>query len=662
MPGSKLPSSKLQGLTQSVVQIFKAPITTRLKRAFHGGVKPPEHKEESIRLPIGDIIPADEFYIPITKAGAQMGNKVAVGDRVLAGQFINEPITAGEKHRMAPVSGVITGTTNILISGRVPYYSECLVLRSDNKHERVTPPENKSYQDCTRQELIERLKRAAIYGMGGGGFPALRKMGAQKIKYLIVNAVECEPYITVDHALLDSYSDEVVAAIPIAHKILGCNPQTIIALENNMSSAIKAISEAISEAIKNKGTGEAETEAEGTEKTRLASPIAPNAKISNTELPNIKLKVLPTIYPMGSEKQLILALLGTEIPSGKIAVQQGILCLNVATLRAIYRAVVHNEPLLQRIITVAGNGVPQPRNHWVRLGTSINQILLQTGVKDLSSVNVFMGGAMMNYKIDDLNMPVSSSTNCLLVFKKSPNMLANNNVNGGSNGGSNGEDNVGDNGYENGHGHEDEQRHKQDAPLTQSALWRSADTPLFDKQWTQHRECIKCGLCEQVCPARLLPQQLYRYIKADKIPLAVDEGLFACIECAACDYVCPSNIPLSDYYIFAKESSKTEQLNKYKADRARNRFNDHKLRLDKQKEELAARRAERIAKMKKTNDNSPAEDISVKQRKIASLKIQISKTLQAIDKWQATGEDSRAATLQNTRDKLQQELNNLTSK
>ena len=147
---------------------------------------------------------------------------------------------------------------------------------------------------------------------------------------------------------------------------------------------------------------------------------------------------------------------------------------------------VHNEPLLQRIITVAGNGVPQPRNHWVRLGTPINQILLQTGVKDLSSVNVFMGGAMMNYKIDDLNMPVSSSTNCLLVFKKSPNMLANNSSNGGVN--------VGVNGYENGDGQ------KQGAPLTQSTLWRSADTPLFDKQWTQHRECIKCGLCEQVCP------------------------------------------------------------------------------------------------------------------------------------------------------------------
>ncbi len=624
--------SKIQGLTQSVAQIFKAPITTRLKRTFHGGVKPPEHKEESMRLPIGDIIPADEFYIPITKAGVQMGNKVAVGDRVLAGQFINEPITAGEKHRMAPVSGVITGTTNILISGRVPYYSECLVLRSDNKHERVTPPENKSYQDCTRQELIERLKRAAIYGMGGGGFPALRKMGAQKVKHLIVNAVECEPYITVDHALLDSYSDEVVAAIPIANKILGCNPQTIIALENNMSSAI----DAIGAAIKNK-------EAKEAKEAGLASPT----------IPSPQLKVLPTIYPMGSEKQLILALLGTEIPSGKIAVQQGILCLNVATLRAIYRAVVHNEPLLQRIITVAGNGVPQPRNHWVRLGTPINQILLQTGVKDLSSVNVFMGGAMMNYKIDDLNMPVSSSTNCLLVFKKSPNMLANNSSNVGGN--------IEDNGYENGHGHEDEQRHKQDAPLTQSALWRSADTPLFDKQWTQHRECIKCGLCEQVCPARLLPQQLYRYIKADKIPLAVDEGLFSCIECAACDYVCPSNIPLSDYYIFAKESSKTEQLNKYKADRARDRFNVHTLRLDKQKEELAARRAERIAKMKQTTDSSPAEDISVKQRKIASLKIQISKTLQAIDKWQAAGEDSRAATLQNTHDKLQQELNNLTS-
>lgn len=587
-----------QGLKQGLLSRLANPFA--INKKGYVGIRPPEHKHESLALPPGDIA-CDEFYIPINNVnGEPMKLNVKVGDEVLAGQFINQ-VRENEKQYIAPSSGKIVDIKKILISGRVPYYSECLILVPDGKNQLYQTHDSKDYHICNQDKIINRIKRAAIYGMGGGGFPAWRKLSSGNIKHLIINAVECEPYITVDHALIETHSDEIISAISLVQEIIdkynisdnGKKLQTHLAIEGNMGSAIANL----------------------------------RASLEKSSLNDTRIRVLPTTYPIGSEKQLVSSLLGQEIPVNQVTVQQGIICLNVATIRAIYRAVAHNEPLLKRLVTVSGNGVKQARNYWVTIGTPIKAIIKHLQLVDPDNTNIFLGGGMMNYEVRDINMPISSSTNCLLFF---------NNVNH----------------VNNGNGAEDR--------LSFYKINGSASSPpISDGKMTQHRECIRCGLCEQVCPVNLLPQQLYTYVKANKFDLAEQEDLFSCIECAACNYVCPSNIPLSDYYIFAKEHIKAEKSAKQKADKARARFNDHKERIEKQKQEMKERRAARLAQMKHINKDSPAEELETKQRKIVTLKMQIDKTQQAVDKWCKAGEEDKTATLTQALEKLQQELKDL---
>ena len=561
------------------------------------GIRPPQHKREGKQLPPGKI-KSDTFHIPITNTqGEPLKLLVKPGDRVLGGQFINQVRNPSEKQKLAPTSGIISEVGKVLIGGRVPYYSRYFKLEADGKNEMQPPREDKDYHTCSQDEILDRIKRAGIYGMGGAGFPSWRKISSGNITHLIVNGVECEPYITADHCIIEEHSAEIISAISLVQEIVSqynipdsdIKLETYIALEDNMNSAIELL--------------------------RMSLRECP--------LKETYIRVLPTVYPAGSEKQLISSLLNKEVPVGQVMIQQGVLCLNIATIWAIYRAVVHNQPMLRRLVTIAGDAVQEARNYWIDIGTPIKRIIEEVKLKDPDNIEVFLGGGMMNYKIEDANMPISSSTNCLLFFIKGTT--------------TNGE--------------------------TLFYKRNNSSSLMPDKSIQYHRECIRCGMCEDVCPVNLLPQDLYLYIRADRFDLAEENDLFSCIECAACDYVCPSNIPLSDYYTFAKEHLKAEKQSTYRADRARDRFNDHKDRIEKQKEELKQRRAARLAQMKSINNNSSAEELDIKQRKIASIKIQIDKTEQAMEKWEKRAKEDpegvRVAALTQTLTKLKKELDEL---
>jgi electron transport complex protein RnfC len=259
--------------------------------------------------------------------------------------------------------------------------------------------------------------------------------------------------------------------------------------------------------------------------------------------PRLKVMVVATLYPAGGEKQLIKALTGKEVPSGQRPADIGMICHNVATSRAIYRATVLGEPLISRYVTVTGPGIKEPQNVEVAFGTPISAVVEYAGGYTEQAGQLVMGGPMMGVSLNNDAIPVVKATNCILV---------------------------------------------QPAP----------------QKIQETLPCIRCGQCAQVCPAGLLPQQLYWYARAKDFEQAEAYKLFDCIECGCCSYVCPSHIPLVDYYRFAKSEVRAQRTAKQKAELARQRHDFHLERLERAKRE----RAEKLAQHKKKAVSADKKD------------------------------------------------------
>lgn len=270
----------------------------------------------------------------------------------------------------------------------------------------------------------------------------------------------------------------------------------------------------------------------------------------------IKIVAFPTKYPSGGEKQLIQILTGKEVPSGSIPAVIGIVMQNVGTAVAAYRAVRYGEPLISRITTVVGQALEQQRNVQVLLGTPIQHVLEHCGFKAQDNQRLIHGGPMMGFTLQNPKAPVIKITNCIL------------------------------------------------APSAQEL------PPAPPAQ-----ACIRCGLCAEACPATLLPQQLFWYAQAEDFDKLQSHNLFDCIECGACAYVCPSNIPLVQYYRASKDNIRQQQVTKENSDRARQRFESRKIRLEKAEAEkeakrLARKQAAEAAKQKLANkDDKPETDL-----------------------------------------------------
>ncbi|WLD57076.1 electron transport complex subunit RsxC [Salinispirillum sp. LH 10-3-1] len=256
----------------------------------------------------------------------------------------------------------------------------------------------------------------------------------------------------------------------------------------------------------------------------------------------VEVRTFPTRYPSGGEKQLIYILTGREVPSGGLPLDIGMLCHNVGTLAALSDAVFHDEPLLRRITTVTGEAVARPGNYDTLIGTPMRELCRVAGVNTDKADRVIMGGPMMGFALPHTDLPVVKATNCLLIPTGT------------------------------------------ELPLPGVA-----------------QPCIRCGLCEQACPASLLPQQLMWFAQAKELDKAEDHRLFDCIECGACAYVCPSNIPLVQYYRAAKGQIRQEQAEHKQAERARVRFEARQARLDREAAEKEAKRQERAAAAARAN-------------------------------------------------------------
>nr|WP_102290979.1 electron transport complex subunit RsxC [Vibrio lentus]PMJ08889.1 electron transport complex subunit RsxC [Vibrio lentus] len=459
---------------------------------FPGGVHPAENKKQSNTTDIVHARLPEEIVLPVKQHIGKPGNLlVAVGDAVLKGQQLTALETGFTLPVHAPTSGVITAIEPRTTAHPSGLSDVCVVIKPDGLDAWVAKHPVEDFSTKTSDELLDVIRQAGISGMGGAGFPTAKKLqsGLGRTDILIVNAAECEPYITSDDKLLQEHADEVLKGIEVVEHIL--QPKlTVIGIEDNKPDAIKALE------------------------------IAAKDK-------DIVIRVIPTKYPSGGEKQLIKILTNKEVPAGGIPADIGVLVQNVGSLYSIKRAVIDGEPVVNRVVTLTGKTFKQPRNVWALLGTPVHELLEEFGYKaDKKLPRLILGGPMMGFTLPHANVPITKTSNCIL------------------------------------------------APT------RREISPS-----TYEMECIRCSACAEACPASLLPQQLQWHAKANELDKCEELNIKDCIECGACAFVCPSEIPLVQYYRQAKAEIKTRKDEATAAERAKIRFEEKNARMERDKAE-----------------------------------------------------------------------------
>lgn len=431
-----------------------------MKSLFFGGVHPEGRKELSASAPLTAMALPAQVAVPLRQhIGAPCKPLVAVGETVCMGQKIGD----GEG-LCVPVHAPVSGVVEAIEDRPHPGGGTCpaIIIKNDfldTPHHTLKPHANP--EQMAPAELVSILRESGLVGMGGAAFPTdiKSKTGMGYTSVLILNACECEPYITADDALLRARSGDVLRGLALLARIL--NPdQTVIGIEDNKPEAAAILRETLK------------------------------------DIPGVELRVLPTRYPQGAEKQLIQAVTGRQVPSGGLPKDVGCAVFNAATAFAAYRAVYEGMPLIERVVTVTGEGVKEPRNLIVRVGTSFQEVIDTAGGLGDDVWKVLSGGPMMGVAQGDLSVPVTKAVNAVLCLSSAQN----------------GE--------------------------------------------SAHPVCIRCGKCLEVCPMGLEPLYLYRYSNAGDLDALKRLHLTDCIECGCCAYACPGKVPLVQGFRAGKRAMK----------------------------------------------------------------------------------------------------------
>lgn len=434
---------------------------------FRGGIHPKDRKERSRGKKIEFFYPlTNSVTIPVTMGGSPNTPIVNVGDQVIKGQVIAN----GSGPISCPVHASITGTVKKITSHIIPGGAEvpCIIIEENKEN----PDREKTmYMDildpfsCTREQAIERIKEAGITGMGGASFPTHVKFNypaTAKIEHLIINAAECEPYLTIDETVLNEKIDSVLDGIQIAQHIV--NAPAIIALEANKSFLLKSIQEKIEQLSK-----------------------------ENKLKHKIEVCIVKTKYPQGAEKNLITALTKKEVPSGSLPFQTGCIICNVGTTVAISESFRLGKPLIERPLTISGDGCSTPMNIMVPIGTLIKDLIPNPIQLENNVIKILNGGPMMGMAMPSADFPVQKGTSGVLF-------------------------------------------------LTEK------ESPVLNPM-----PCISCEKCIEACPMQLEPVLMARAINSDEIEESKKRGLLDCIECGSCSYVCPSDVPLVQTFKLGKK-------------------------------------------------------------------------------------------------------------
>lgn len=346
---------------------------------FDGGIHPPEMKLQSSRVPVRIATLPEQLIVPLQQhLGPEGELRVSTGERVLKGQ----PLTVGRGRTMpvhAPTSGVITAIAPHTTAHPSGLAEMCVHITPDgeDRWREQQPWADYSLRDKTA--LLERIHQAGIAGLGGAGFPTASKLqgGLSSVTTLIINAAECEPYITADDRLMQEHASEVVLGIQILMYLLQPQ-QVLIGIEDNKPEAIAALQHAL------RGQDE------------------------------MQLRVIPTKYPSGGAKQLTKILTGKEVPFGKHSSSIGVLMQNVGTVVAIKRSIIDDEPLIERVVTLTGDALSKPGNFWARIGTPVLHLLKLAGFTPQNQPMVIMGGPLMGFTLPSLDVPIVKISNCIL--------------------------------------------------------------------------------------------------------------------------------------------------------------------------------------------------------------------------------------------------------
>ncbi|MBZ4200966.1 MAG: electron transport complex subunit RsxC [Methylotenera sp.] len=429
--------------------------------AFNGGVHPPEHKSESSTQPISVLNLPKTLVLPLRQHVGHLPKlQVKVGDRVLKGQLLAEAEGTVSAAIHAPTSGTITAIDEQIIPHPSGLPDTCITLSSDGL-DTWAPLQPIDWQASDKKTLVDSLRRSGIVGLGGATFPShikLRSNSQSPIHTLIINAAECEPYITCDDMLMRERADAIVSGIEIVKYLLGAE-KCLIGIEDNKPLASKAMRAACSQ-------GQAEV------------------------------KVVPTLYPSGDARRLIHLLLDLEIPSDKRSTDLGVQVFNVATVLAIHRYFAFGEPSISRIVTITGN-VLQPQNFEVLFGTPLNDLIQAAGGAHTNTSHYIMGGPMMGFDLPNSQVPITKASNCIIaarqdLFPAAPPAMPCIRCT----------------------------RCADACPVNlqpQELYWfaksdnfeKARDYKLFD--------CIECGCCSYVCPSTIPLVQYYRYAKSEII-------------------------------------------------------------------------------------------------------------------------------------------------